>query len=276
MHNLTGLFRVSAQLTTSPTPTPQLTLTALPGIPLVKPGDDIGALILAALEAAAMELRTGDVIAIAQKIISKAEGRLVRLSEVTPSARALELAAVTQKDPRFIEVVLADSKEVLRAGFNTLIVEHRLGFVCANAGVDRSNVGPHGAGHEEVLLCLPLDPDRTCYKLRKRLGEATGAEVGVLINDSHGRAWRNGTVGVAIGASGLPALLDMRGHRDLFDYTLQVTQIGLADELAAAASLLMGQADERRPVIHIRGVPYPFREGTVRELIRPKEMDLFR
>ena len=236
----------------------------------------MGALVLAGLGAAAIELRTGDVIAVAQKIVSKAEGRLIRLAEVVPSARALELAAVTEKDPRFIEVVLSESKAVLRARFNTLIVEHRLGFVCANAGVDRSNVAPHGEGREEYLLCLPSDPDGTCQALRQQLLAATGAEVGVLINDSHGRAWRNGTVGVAIGVAGLPALQDMRGHRDLFDYTLQVTQIGLADELAAAASLLMGQADERRPVIHIRGVPYPFHEGNVQELIRPKEFDLFR
>ena len=248
----------------------------------------MGALILTALRAAAIHLESGDVIAVAQKVVSKSEGRLVRLADVTPSARALELAAVTQKDPRFIEVVLSESSEVLRARFNTLIVVHRLGFVCANAGVDRSNVAPHGtaarphglaadgSAHDEFLLCLPRDPDGTCQRLREQFRLATGADAGVLINDSHGRAWRNGTVGVAIGVAGLPALLDMRGHRDLFDYTLQVTQIGLADELAAAASLLMGQADERRPVIHIRGVPYPFREGTLQELIRPKELDLFR
>ncbi len=256
--------------------TAQLTLTALPGIPLVQPGDDLAALILTGLKAAGIALAPGDMIAIAQKIVSKAEGRLIKLSEVRPSARARELAAITQKDPRFVEVVLSESTEVLRTAFNTLIVEHRLGFVCANAGVDRSNVAPHGEGQEEYLLCLPRDPDGTCQRLRERFRAETGVEVAVIINDSHGRAWRTGTVGVALGAAGLPALLDMRGHRDLFDYALQVTQIGLADELAAAASLLMGQADEGRPVIHIRGVPYPFREGNAQELIRAKEMDLFR
>jgi coenzyme F420-0:L-glutamate ligase / coenzyme F420-1:gamma-L-glutamate ligase len=253
----------------------QLTLTALPGLPFVQPGDDLGALILTSLQAAHITLASGDVIVIAQKIVSKAEGRLINLAEITPSARAHELAAITEKDPRFVEVVLSESKEVLRARFNTLIVEHRLGFVCANAGVDRSNVAPHSAG-EDYLLCLPRDPDQTCQQLRERFRAEAGAEVAVVINDSHGRAWRSGVVGVALGSAGLPALLDLRGHRDLFDYTLQVTQVGLADELAAAASLLMGQADEGRPVIHIRGVPYPFREGNAQELIRPKELDLFR
>jgi coenzyme F420-0:L-glutamate ligase/coenzyme F420-1:gamma-L-glutamate ligase len=252
-----------------------LVLTALPGLPLVQAGDDLCALILPGLQAAGLTLQAGDVLAIAQKIVSKSEGRLVDLAQVKPSARAVELAAVTQKDARFVEVVLSESSEVLRARPNTLIVEHRLGFVCANAGVDRSNVGPHGTD-DGVVLLLPRDPDASCQALRERLRATTGADVAVLINDSHGRAWRTGTVGVALGVAGFPALLDLRGHPDLFDYALQVTQIGLADELAAAASLLMGQADEGRPVIHIRGVPYPFREGTARELIRPKEMDLFR
>jgi coenzyme F420-0:L-glutamate ligase/coenzyme F420-1:gamma-L-glutamate ligase len=260
-------------------PPAQLALTALPGLPLVRPGDDLAALIRAGLRAADLTLATGDVLVLAQKIVSKAEGRLVRLADVTPSARALELARITQKEARFVEVVLSESKEVLRARFNTLIVEHRLGFVCANAGVDRSNVGPHPGPHlddEEMLLCLPLDPDGTCQRLRERLRAETGADIGVIINDSHGRAWRQGTVGVALGAAGLPALLDLRGKPDLFDYALQITQVGLADELAAAASVLMGQADEGRPVIHLRGVPYPFREGNAQELIRPKELDMFR
>jgi coenzyme F420-0:L-glutamate ligase/coenzyme F420-1:gamma-L-glutamate ligase len=219
-------------------------------------------------------LISGDVLVLAQKVVSKAEGRLVTLTDVTPSARAHELAAVTKKDARFVEVVLSETKEVLRAQANTLIVEHRLGFVCANAGVDRSNVGPAEAG--ERLLLLPRDPDESCARLRRELCAATGADVGVIINDSHGRAWRQGTVGVALGSAGLPALLDLRGKPDLFDYALQITQVGLADELAAAASALMGQADEGRPIIHLRGVPYPFREGNAQELIRPKALDLFR
>ncbi|MBL8046688.1 MAG: coenzyme F420-0:L-glutamate ligase [Anaerolineales bacterium] len=254
----------------------QLTLTALPDFPLVQPGDDLAALILSGLHAAHIQLMDGDVLAIAQKVVSKAEGRMVRMGQVTASARAQELAAITHKDARFVEVVLSESKEILRTHINTLIVEHKLGFVCANAGVDRSNVGPHADGEDDVLLLLPANPDATCEALRERLRRATGANVGVLINDSHGRAWRMGTVGVALGAAGLPALLDLRGQPDLFDYALQVTQVGLADELAAAASALMGQANEGRPVVHLRGVPYPFREGNAQELIRPKTMDLFR
>ncbi len=251
-----------------------LTLTPLPGLPLVQTGDDLTGLVRAGLDRAGLSLQDGDILVFAQKIVSKAQGRMIRLADVTPSARAIELAAITLKDPRFVEVVLGESREVLRARANTLIVEHRLGFVCANAGVDRSNVeAPEG---EEVLLCLPADPDGTCAELRRTLGEAYGADIGVIINDSHGRAWRMGTMGVAIGAAGVPALLDLRGKPDLFDHALQITQVGLADELAAAASIVMGQADEGRPVVHIRGMPYALRDGTARELFRPKEQDFFR
>ena len=254
----------------------RLTLTALPGIPLVQPGDDLASLILTSLDACALGLEPGDLVVVAQKIVSKAEGRAVQLSKVTPSPRALQLARQAQKDPRFVEVVLAESRQVLRVRPGAIIVEHRLGFVCANAGVDRSNVGPALPDGDEWVLRLPEDPDRTCARLRETLRAAAGVEIGVIVNDSHGRAWRNGTAGVALGAAGVPALLDLRGHPDLFDYALQVTQVGLADEIAAAASLLMGQADERRPAIHVRGLPYPLREGNAQELIRPKELDLFR
>lgn len=258
---------------TSLTPA-RLALTALPGLPLIQPGDDLAALILRSLASVDIQLQDADVLVLAQKIVSKSEGCEVKLTEVVPSERALALAEQTQKDPRFVEVVLRDSVEVLRVRPGTLIVEHRLGFVCANAGVDRSNVAqPAG---DERLLRLPENPDASCARLREAFRAATGAQVGVIINDSHGRAWRNGTVGVALGAAGVPALLDLRGQPDLFDYALQVTQVGFADEIAAAASLLMGQADEGRPVIHVRGTPYPLREGTAQELIRPKDMDLFR
>lgn len=254
----------------------QLTLTALPNIPLIQPGDDLVAVLLKGLLAAKVELRDNDVLVLAQKIVSKAEGRLVKLADVVPSAKALELAPMLEKDPRHVEVVLRESKEIVRMRPGVIVVEHRLGYVCANAGVDRSNVAPHGEAADDYLLLLPENPDKSCADLRQKLKRATGATVGVIINDSHGRAWRNGTVGVALGAAGLPALLDLRGKPDLFDYPLQVTQVGLADELAAAASLLMGQAAEGRPAIHVRGVPYPLREGNAQELIRQKEMDLFR
>jgi coenzyme F420-0:L-glutamate ligase/coenzyme F420-1:gamma-L-glutamate ligase len=252
----------------------QLILTALPGLPLIQPGDDLAGMFVRSLSDAGLRLEDGDVLVVAQKIVSKAEGRAVQLSQIVPSARAVELGQQTEKDPRFVEVVLSESREVLRVRPGTLIVEHRLGFVCANAGVDRSNVAPHGG--DDWLLRLPEDPDATCARLRERLHAATGAWAGVIINDSHGRAWRNGTVGVALGVAGVPALLDLRGQPDLFDYALQVTQVGLADEIAAAASLLMGQADEGRPAIHVRGVPYSMRAGDARELVRQKELDLFR
>ncbi|MBI5290798.1 MAG: coenzyme F420-0:L-glutamate ligase [Chloroflexi bacterium] len=254
----------------------QLTLTALPNIPLIQPGDDLCAIVLKSLAEAGVQLQENDVLIVAQKIVSKAEGRLVRLSDVIPSARALELAEALQKDPRHVEVILQETKEIVRMRPGVIVVEHRLGYVCANAGVDRSNVAPHGAPDDDCLLMLPEAPDRSCAELRRKLREATGVNVGVIVNDSHGRAWRTGTVGVALGAAGVPALLDLRGTPDLFDYPLQVTQVGFADELAAAASLLMGQAAEGRPVIHARGVPYPLREGNAQELIRTKELDLFR
>jgi coenzyme F420-0:L-glutamate ligase / coenzyme F420-1:gamma-L-glutamate ligase len=252
----------------------QLTLTALPDIPLIQPGDDLGAIILRALAAAELSLQDGDVLVIAQKIVSKAEGQAVRLSEVVPTEQAVALSRHVLKDPRFLQVVLDESNEVLRVRPGTVIVEHRLGFVCANAGVDRSNVAQYD--DDEWLLKLPADPDASCARLREQLQAASDASIGVIVNDSHGRAWRNGTMGVALGVAGLPGLLDLRGRPDLFDHQLQVTQVGLADELAAAASLLMGQADEGRPVIHARGLPYPLREGNVQELIRTKEMDMFR
>jgi coenzyme F420-0:L-glutamate ligase/coenzyme F420-1:gamma-L-glutamate ligase len=254
----------------------QLSLTALPGVPLVEPGDDLAALILTALQRTELTLVDGDVLIVAQKIVSKAEGRLVDLNTVDPSEAAIDLANQTQKDPRLVEVILGESKQVLRTRPGLIVVEHRLGFVCANAGVDHSNVqGPGGVPGEWVLM-LPLDPDRSAQRLCEALRSKTGTAIGILIIDSHGRAWRVGTVGVAIGVAGFPAVLDLRGHPDLFGDLLQVTQVGLADELAAGASLVMGQADEGLPVVHARGLPYTLRDGTLNELLRPKEDDLFR
>jgi coenzyme F420-0:L-glutamate ligase/coenzyme F420-1:gamma-L-glutamate ligase len=246
-------------------------LVAVSGIPLIQAGDDLAAILLDRLAAADLRLQDGDVLVLASKIVSKAEGRTVRLTDVTPSARAVEVAAACEKDPRLIEVILGESNRVLRTRPGLIIVEDKRGFVCANAGVDHSNV----AGEDWVLL-LPEDPDRSAAELRQRLEAVSGARIGLIIADSHGRAFRMGTVGVAIGASGVAGLLDLRGRPDLFGYLLQVTQVGLADEIAAAASLLMGQADEARPAVLIRGVPYPLREGNAQELVRPREMDLFR
>lgn len=252
-----------------------LRLTALANFPLIREGDDLARLILAGLDAGGLRLEDGDILILAQKIVSKSEGRLVDLKGVEPSVRARAIAEKSQKDPRFVEMVLRESREVLRVRPGLLVVEHRLGFICANAGVDRSNIGAEDGEGERVLL-LPEDPDASCRSLRSRMKEEAGAEVGVVINDSHGRAWRNGIVGVAIGVAGLPALEDLRGRMDLYDYQLQITQVAAADELASAASLLMGQADEALPVVHARGFPYPMRESTMVELIRPRDQDAFR
>ena len=251
----------------------EVRLIALSGVPLVREGDDLCEIILDAIGRSGEKLSSGDVLVLAQKIVSKARGRHVELDHVTPSPRALELAKVVEKDPRVIELILRESSEVLRVRRDVMIVVHRLGFVMANAGIDFSNVD---AIQDTRVLLLPADPDAECERLRKALFERTGAGVAVIINDSHGRAWRNGTVGVAIGASGIPALLDLRGVPDLFGRSLRITQVALADELAAAASLLMGQADEGTPIVLVRGVPYERRESAAAELVRPKELDLFR
>ncbi len=255
-----------------------LTLTPLPNIPLIRPGDDLADIILRSL--GEIRLQDGDILVLAQKIVSKAENRLVNLATVTPSTAALELAEKTGKDPRLAELVIRESREILRARPGTAIVEHRLGFVCANAGIDHSNVEPATADsmldpHEWYLL-LPENPDQSAAQIRQKLEQASGARLGVLIIDSHGRAWRMGTVGAAIGLSGLPGLMDERGWQDLFGYTLQITVVGVADELAAAASLVMGQAAEGTPVVHVRGFPFPLREGSLGELLRPREQDMFR
>lgn len=255
---------------------PALTLQPVSGIPLVKPGDDLADLIWNAVRQSGIFLQDGDVLVLAQKIVSKSEGRLVNLNDVVPGERAQELAGVTLKDARFLELVLRESREVLRTRPGTIIVEHTCGFVCANAGIDHSNVeGPWGDADDWVLL-LPEDADRSAQEIRNALQERSGVQLGVLIIDSHGRAWRMGTVGAAIGIAGLPGLVDLRGQLDMFGYTLRVTMVAAADELAAAASLVMGQADEQTPLIHVRGFPYALREANLSELIRPKELDMFR
>ena len=253
-----------------------LILTAIPGIPLIQAGDDLAELLLRALAAASCALQDGDVLVLAQKIVSKAEGRWVNLAKVQPSAHTQELAQRIEKDPRLVELVLQESREVLRTRAGTIIVEHKLGFVCANAGIDHSNVAGEGNPGDEWVLLLPENPDGSAQLLRERFEQASGKKLGVLIIDSHGRAWRQGVVGITIGLAGLPGLIDLRGQADLFGYTLRITQVGAADELAAAASLVMGQAAEGTPLVHVRGFPYALREGSLGELIRPKDQDLFR
>ena len=249
-------------------------LLAVPGLPMVAPGDNLAALVAAGLMRGEIQSRAGDVLVLAQKIISKAEGRSVDLATVTPSARAVALAAEVGKDPRLVELILSESVRVVRSRPNVLIVEHRLGFVMANAGIDQSNVGPTD-GVERALL-LPVDPDGSAEALRARLAESCGVSLAVVIIDSFGRAWRRGTVGVAIGAAGLPALLDLRGNPDLFGRALQVSISGFADEIAAAASLVMGQGDEAQPAVLVRGLAWNAPANPASELIRPAAEDMFR
>ena len=252
----------------------ELTLRALDGVPAVKAGDDLAAIILDALSASGQALRDDDVVILAQKIVSKAEGRLIDLNGIQPSAKAVEIAAQSDKDPRVVELILEESDEILRVRPGAIIVSHRLGFVAANAGIDQSNIG-NGPEDDRVLL-LPLDPDGTCARLRGELKAKTDADVVVMIIDSIGRAWRTGTIGTAIGLSGMAGLLDLRTKPDMFGRPLKTSELGLADELASAASLVMGQASEGRPIVLARGIPYPRRDGNAHELIRPKEIDLFR
>ncbi len=253
-----------------------LQLVALKNFPLIQPGDDLAQILVSSLQENQINLIGGDVLVIAQKIVSKAEGRQVDLQSVKPSPEAIALAEKTEKDPRVVELILRESSEVLRHRPGLIIVVHQLGFVCANAGIDRSNVKQEGGPGQESVLLLPENPDRSAREIRQQLEKTWLNKVGVLIIDSHGRAWRNGTVGISIGFSGLPGIVDFRGDPDLFGYQLQATQIAAADELAAAASLLMGQADEGLPVVHVRGFPYPLRDGCFQEIPREQVNDLFR
>jgi coenzyme F420-0:L-glutamate ligase / coenzyme F420-1:gamma-L-glutamate ligase len=255
---------------------PTLTLTSLQHIPIIRHGDNLADIIVHALQENNIPLADHDILVLAQKIVSKAEGRAVNLAKVVPSQRAMELAEKTEKDARLVELILQESNEILRIRTGTIIVEHRLGFVCANAGIDHSNVAGAGDSTEEWVLLLPADPDRSAGQLRQEISTRTGKQIAILIIDSHGRAWRNGTVGAAIGIAGLPGLQDLRGEPDLYGFSLRITQVGVADELAAAASLIMGQAAEGTPIVHVRGFPYSLREGSLQELLRPKEQDLFR
>ncbi len=248
-------------------------LIGVPGIPLIDTGDDLAALIARAIRESGLALQDGDVLVITSKIVSKAEGRWVDLNTVIPGKEAIQVAEQCGKDPREVAVILGESTRISRIRHNLLITEHRLGFISANAGMDHSNARPGG----QWRLLLPEDPDRSARSLRQQLNAAFGVTAAVIISDSHGRPFRLGTVGVAVGAAGLPALWDLRGRPDLFGSILQVTEVGFADEIAAAAGLVLGQADEAIPVVIVRGLSYPADDrACAANLIRPREMDLYR
>ncbi|NND68482.1 MAG: coenzyme F420-0:L-glutamate ligase [Halioglobus sp.] len=252
----------------------RLELIPLADFPLVEPGDDLAALLVAALEHNALHLQVGDVVVLAQKIVSKAEGRYARLAQVQVTAAAQELAARAEKDPRVVQLILDESREVLRVRPGVIIVEHRNGYVHANAGIDRSNI--QSDPDDPRVLLLPVDPDASAGALRLRLGELTGVLPQVLVNDSMGRAWRNGTVGVAIGSAGLDPLHNQVGGEDLFGNVLEVTEPAVADELAAAAALVMGEAAEACPVVLARGLNLAASDGGTAPLLRDRALDLFR
>ncbi len=253
---------------------PPVTLFALSGVPLIEPGDDLASILASAIRSGEVGLRDRDVLVIAQKIVSKAEGRYVSLGAIVPSPRAVEIAAKTGKDPRYVEVVLSESEDIVKVGPHAVVAAHKLGFVMANAGIDESNI-LHEAGEERVLL-LPLDPDGSARRLKESLDASFGVSIGVVINDSFGRPWRNGVVGVALGAAGVPSLVDRVGAADLFGRKLKVTEIAFADELASAASMLMGQAGEGLPAILVRGLCLESFERPAAALIRSRERDMFR
>lgn len=252
----------------------RLEVVALDGIPVVAAGDDLTALAIAALDRSGVQPKAQDVLVVAQKIVSKSEGRAVELSSVTPGARAIEVARTVNKDPRLVELILSESRRIVRQGPDVLIVEHRLGFVGANAGVDQSNVGPQD-GIERALL-LPIDPDASAERMRAGLVRHFGIDIGVVINDSFGRPWRLGTSGVALGVAGLPAVKDLRGRPDLLGRPLRVSISAFADEIAAAASLLMGQGDEGRPMVIVHGLTWHEPPSPATALLRPADEDLFR
>ena len=251
-----------------------LTVRAVPGVPLVEPGDDLGAILVAALDANGVALRDGDVTVIAQKVVSKARGRYAYLDEHPPSPRARALAAATGKDPRLVEIILSESTEVVAHGPNLIVAEHRSGHVMANAGVDRSNIR-HAPGRECVLL-LPEDPDAESETLKRIFDRHFGVDIATVVSDSVGRPWRTGTVGLALGCAGLPALEDLRGRPDLHGRPLEVSLTGLADSIAAAAGIVMGEGDEALPFAVVRGARWRGASSSAQALLRARALDLFR
>ena len=252
-------------------PAPAIALYPVPGLPLVDSDTDLPQVIAAAVANAGLQPENGDVIAIAQKIVSKAEGCLVHLNDISPSVEARELAEDGEKDPRLVELILRESRRVVRHNAGVIIVEHRLGIVLANAGIDRSNV----AGDEDIVLVLPDDPDASATALKQALQAIFGVRLGVIITDSVGRPWRLGTTGIAIGCAGLTALTDMRGEVDMFGRVLQVAEVATADCIAGAAALIMGEGAEALPVVLVRGADTRDSDQTAKTILRPKDENLF-
>ncbi len=253
---------------------PRLEIVALEGVPDVSEGDDLCGIVLDAYDASGLAPEAGDILVVAQKIVSKAEGRLVDLATVSPSPRAEKLARETEKDARVIELILSEAEEVVRTRPGLIVVRHRLGYVLANAGIDASNVE---AGDEESVLLLPENPDGSAASLRAEIARRGGLAPapGVIVSDSLGRAWRIGTIGTALGTAGVTALADLRGNPDMFGRPLMVSEVGLADQIASAAAIVMGEANERRPIALVRGLAAASEGARAADLIRPREFDLF-
>ncbi len=258
--------------------TPAIQILAVPDIPMIQPGDDLPGIIFERAQSANIALEDRDIVVVTQKVVSKAEGRAVRLSEVEPSPEAVELAKEVRQDARFIEVVLRDSRGVMAMRPDLLVVENRQGIICANAGIDRSNIEQEG-GHDDqdaVVMLLPQDPDASARSLLDRLQSLSGKTLAVLIIDTLGRPFREGVIGMAIGVAGMYPLIDMRGQTDLYGYEMRRTVINRADEIAAAASMLMGQTTARLPVVVVRGASYWPGAGSSRSILREPWKDMFR
>jgi len=249
---------------------PEIKIIGLTGIPVIRSGDNLTEIILATARRQGVKISNGDVIVITQKIVSKAEGRLINLDKVAPSSFALEIAKKTGKDPHYVDVILKETKNIVKITNKILIMETKHGFVCANAGVDRSNVSKH-----EIVALLPKNPDKSAKQIRNEIKRKIGVEVAVIISDTFGRPWREGHINVAVGVAGMKPITDYRGKKDMFGYVLKVTTMAIADELASAAELVMGKT-KSIPVAILKGLKYPKGDGTAKELVRPLEKDLFR
>ena len=251
-----------------------LELLAIENIPLIEPGDDLVSILIQTIKEEKIKLRRGDILVIAQKVVSKSENRYAFLNDVTPSSEAIRIAKNSDKDPKLVQLILNESVKVIRQGRGVIVVENKLGFIHANAGIDKSNI-ESDTDNPKVLL-LPKDPDNSALKIKEEIFRQTELKVGIIINDSSGRAWRKGIVGIAIGSSGVEVLLNLRGQKDLYGNTLEITEVGRVDEIASAASLLMGQANEGLPVIIVRGIPETSKVNNVKSILRDKSEDLFR